>query len=492
MKCQFFFRLALALFLVMESLTSLAQEEIFVTNFNSSSRSVTVYTRTGSGNLAPLRTLAGAATGLGSASGLAVDEVNNELLVVSNSVPYSVTVYPRTAAGNVAPLRTITGALTGLNNSSGLSVDVVNNELAVVNRNSNNVVVFARTATGNVAPLRTITSVFPVTGLGNPTGVAIDVVNNELVVANNGRSISVYARTANGNAVPLRQIVGPLNTTFNNGPLDVAVDTVNNELVVTNPTPSPGGSVLVFARTATGDVAPLRSILGGTTLFLPRGVAVDPVNNEVVVAGGQGGNVVVYARTATGTTPPLRTLAGGLTLLGSPQSVVITTGTGPAVQSRKTHGPAGAFDIAIDTGQAIGGTVTVEPRNIGTGHTIVFQFAGPITATGAVASTAGSASAAISGNDVVVTLTGIPDNSRATVSLTNVNNAGVNASASIGFLVGDVNNSRSVTATDILQVKGRSGQATDATNFKFDLNASGSITASDILAVKGRSGLVLP
>jgi hypothetical protein len=27
----------------------------------------------------------------------------------------------------------------------------------------------------------------------------------------------------------------------------------------------------------------------------------------------------------------------------------------------------------------------------------------------------------------------------------------------MGFLVGDVNNSRSVTATDILQVKGRSG-----------------------------------
>jgi hypothetical protein len=55
-----------------------------------------------------------------------------------------------------------------------------------------------------------------------------------------------------------------------------------------------------------------------------------------------------------------------------------------------------------------------------------------------------------------------------------------------------VNNSRSVTATDVLQVKGRSGQVADGTNFRFDVNASGSISASDILAVKGRAGLVLP
>jgi hypothetical protein len=169
-----------------------------------------------------------------------------------------------------------------------------------------------------------------------------------------------------------------------------------------------------------------------------------------------------------------------------------------SLASRKTHGAAGDFDLSIDTTQPITGAVTVEPRAIGGGHVLVFQFgsaiisAGTLTAVDGGGTALGSAVAVPSGNTVVVTLPVVPDNSRATVSLTNVNGAGVNASASIGFLVGDVNASRSVTATDILQVKGRSGQVTDATNFRFDLNASGSITASEILAVKGRSGLVLP
>ena len=78
-------------------------------------------------------------------------------------------------------------------------------------------------------------------------------------------------------------------------------------------------------------------------------------------------------------------------------------------------------------------------------------------------------SALPSGKEMVVTLTGVPDNQRVTVSLTDVNGAGVNADASMGFLVGDVNSSRTVNAGDILGVKARQGQPIDSTNFRFDL-----------------------
>jgi len=181
-------------------------------------------------------------------------------------------------------------------------------------------------------------------------------------------------------------------------------------------------------------------------------------------------------------------------------SVQVTPASGIAltgVVSRKIHGAMGTFDVLIDVAQAIGGAVTVESRAIGAGHQIVFQFDQPVTVAGTAEATdagsmpVGSASAMASGNDVIVTVTGIPDNSRATISLTGVNGV-LNTGVALGFLIGDVNGNRAVNATDISGVKARSGQSTDGANFRFDLNASGGINATDIAAVKARSGLVLP
>ena len=162
-----------------------------------------------------------------------------------------------------------------------------------------------------------------------------------------------------------------------------------------------------------------------------------------------------------------------------------------SVQSRKVHGSAGTFDLLIDTQP---GLVTVEPRAIGSGHTIAYQFNGPVSAAGSAGITpVGSATATSLDNEVLVTLTNVPDNQRATVTLDNVNGSSFTAPPlSLGFLVGDVNNTLSVNSSDISAVKARSGQTTDGSNFKFDLNFSGGVNSSDISAVKARSGLTLP
>jgi len=221
------------------------------------------------------------------------------------------------------------------------------------------------------------------------------------------------------------------------------------------------------------------------------------------------------AQQASGTTSPLNVtnLVNDVTITcsvvainaqgaGTPSVPVSVTPSATAplalvnAVSRKTHGAAGTFDLPIDINQPINATVSVEPRITGSGHMLVFQF----NATVGLSATAsidppgiGTVSVvAANGNSLSVVLNSVADNQRATVTLTGINGGMTNFSISLGLLVGDVNGTRSVNATDISGVKARSGQTVDATNFRFDLNTSGGINATDILAVKARSGLVLP
>ena len=109
---------------------------------------------------------------------------------------------------------------------------------------------------------------------------------------------------------------------------------------------------------------------------------------------------------------------------------------------------------------------TTEPRQ-GPAQTIVFTFDKPIT--GATATvTEGTATAGaptFSGNDVVVALTGVTDRQYVTVSLTNVASAdggtGGVGSARVGFLVGDVNQTRVVSVADLGLVNAQLSQVVD-------------------------------
>ena len=67
-----------------------------------------------------------------------------------------------------------------------------------------------------------------------------------------------------------------------------------------------------------------------------------------------------------------------------------------------------------------------------------------------------------------------------------------NVAIPMGLLVGDSNGDGFVNAGDALQTRNRSGQATNATNFRSDVDTDGFVNGGDTLAVRSRAGTSLP
>jgi hypothetical protein len=151
------------------------------------------------------------------------------------------------------------------------------------------------------------------------------------------------------------------------------------------------------------------------------------------------------------------------------------------VKSRKTHGAAGTFDLSL-------GTVvldpTTEPR-AGPSHTIVFTFDKPISsAIAAIAEGTATASAPmVSGTDVSVGLTGVSDQQYVSVTLGNLvatdGGTGTTPFVRIGFLAGDVNQSRVVSLADLGMINAQLSQVVTSANYLKDVNASGTLTLAD-------------
>lgn len=245
-------------------------------------------------------------------------------------------VFARQANGQVAPLRIIEGQKTNISRSShGIALDPVNNEVIMPSAMAGAIVVHRRDAEGNASPLRTI--IGPLTRLQSPQGVAVDLTNDEIVVSNDGReSIIVFSRTANGDVASLREIRG--KATGINNTQGIIVDPVHDEIILAiegdaQAVPAIPPALLVFSRTANGNVAPIRKIEGpNTQLLRPRQLQHDTDRDEIVLADrgltqefifDRPGGILVWDRIAGGDAPPKRILRGPLSQLTGPRSVYV-------------------------------------------------------------------------------------------------------------------------------------------------------------------------
>ncbi|HEY3120226.1 MAG TPA: hypothetical protein VGL15_06350 [Vicinamibacteria bacterium] len=287
----------------------------------------------------PLTHVRGPATAMMFVAGVAIDRERQEIYTVDNDIGDRMLVFPYDATGNARPKR----VLHVPHQAWGLSLNKARDEVAVTVEGSNLIVIFRREASGEEQPVRLIRG--GRTGLGDPHGVFFDGVNDELVVANHGNrssrqwegeapvrareggeaagnarqepgaagerlvggrfeppSITVFAGTAKGNTAPLRTIQGP--KTQLDWPMGVDVDTAHDEIAVAN---NGDSSVLVFSRTAAGDVAPVRVLRGARTgIDQPMGVAIDVANDELWVPNYNDHTALVFPRTASGNVAPRR------------------------------------------------------------------------------------------------------------------------------------------------------------------------------------------
>lgn len=296
---------------------ALGPGEIFVANYLQNS--VVVYSRTASGAATPKRTIQ---TGLTNPFGVLVDQLHGEIFVANNTNGTarvgSVQVYDMNANfPNDVPKRTIAGNATNLMASTGLALDILRDELYVVNDDTSTITVFPRTANGNVAPKRMVQGA--ATNLAGPLGVYVDLLHDELIVVNKVTFpggpgwITVYPRAASGNVTPIRMIAG--SQTGFNVPVGMDLDVLRDEIVVAN---SFSNSVLFFHRTDNGNVAPIRMLAGpDTQLCQPYGVAVDLLNNQIVVANSGyqmsscGASTTTYPRLSSGDQTPTRAFGLG-------------------------------------------------------------------------------------------------------------------------------------------------------------------------------------
>jgi hypothetical protein len=197
---------------------------------------------------------------------------------------------------------------------------------------------------------------------------------------------------------------------------------------------------------------------------------------------------------------PLQNVARVYTYAGCNPTVV-------SAVSRKTHGGAGTFDIAMPQTGSSG----VECRTTGgtNDFTLVVTFTGNVTVTGSpqaqVTSGTGcvgsggvcNGNVSVSGAVVTVPLTTIANAQVINVRINGVNSTSsgapaVNIDFPMGFLIGDTNGNRATNASDVSQTKSRSGQAVNGTNFRSDVNANGGINAGDVALCKQYTGTGLP
>ena len=137
---------------------------------------------------------------------LAVRPAVQPALYVVNGGNSAVHSYALGASGNVSPLTTLAGAATGLNGTSAVTI-APDGRVFVASANDSSVREFGYGATGNVTPTAVLAGAD--TGLASPQALVLDGQGRLYVANAAANSVTVYAPGASGDARPVATLRGP-------------------------------------------------------------------------------------------------------------------------------------------------------------------------------------------------------------------------------------------------------------------------------------------
>jgi hypothetical protein len=273
---------------------------------------IAAFARLAKGGDAPTRRIFGQATKLSrTMHDIRYNDVRDEFYV-TNPFAQSILTFRGGADGQEAPIRIIQGPRTKLISADTLEIDTVNNEILVPQ--GDEVLVFPMTASGDVAPIRVVKGGAKM-GWKTGGGIAVDSVHNLLVTDGTvttaegqgyrtnyreGReSILIFDRTANGEVKPLRVIRGP-NTGIH-GIRQMQVLPKGGWILISQITDGgiaePEGTFVgVWSINDNADVPPRWKIEGKASNIMkkPRGVALDPKHKELIVSDMRLNAVLTY------------------------------------------------------------------------------------------------------------------------------------------------------------------------------------------------------
>ncbi|MEP7250228.1 MAG: dockerin type I domain-containing protein [Spartobacteria bacterium] len=158
--------------------------------------------------------------------------------------------------------------------------------------------------------------------------------------------------------------------------------------------------------------------------------------------------------------------------------------------SRLRHNNVGTFDVPMP----LSGTSGVEDR-AANNYVAVFTFDTAVTSgdVSVVSGTATAGTPAFNGNEITVPLTGVDNAQVVTLRVENVNGSGTSAGdVPFGFLIGDIDSSRTVDSGDRAALQSAFGNPVDGTSFRADIKHDGDINRRDRSILKSELGTSLP